>query len=284
MNFIRNIHDDCMANWVNASNQLRSTLRQLSSTLVFSTEHGPPGFLFEKVMSRARDSRVVLFGEQHEEPSILKAQLCVLERMVTEQEQNSTHPSSVTLILEMFNVQQQPLLDAYQEDQITLQDLENQYRGTEGFQITGHYGFLLEAAKNLQVKIVAGFAPKSLCYLMIKEGKESMLEKAKELVGFEEDFYVDGSEEHYEYFQGLISGNQETVTDRYRKIFPAQILKDSMFASTVLRTLSISDQIKVLGICGSGHVDYKFLVGDLSLCRPPYVSVMFRPPFVSLSV
>ena len=67
--------------------------------------------------------------------------------------------SSVTVVMEMFNFQQQPLLDAYQADQISLDELSNKYKGTEGFALE-HYGYILEVAKKLGVKLVAGFVPK----------------------------------------------------------------------------------------------------------------------------
>ena len=50
---------------------------------------------------------LVLFGEQHHQPSILKAQLCVLERMVTQSKllssQNPEGTFTVNVVMEMFN-------------------------------------------------------------------------------------------------------------------------------------------------------------------------------------
>ena len=204
----------------------------------------------------------VLFGEQHHEPSILKAQLCVLERMVSQTQPLSTNTSkgtaSVTVVMEMFNFQQQPLLDAYQADQISLDELSNKYKGTEGFALE-HYGYILEVAKKLGVKLVAGFVSKPFCSMMVNEGKNHVLEKIEKSGGPPREFYVDGSEDHYRYFQGLISGNLDKVVDKYRRIFPAQILRDSAFAYTVMDIVQKSNgQTRVLGICGSGHLDYKF--------------------------
>lgn len=69
------------------------------------------------MMSQAKAATVVLFGEQHHQPSILKAQLCVLERMVTQSKllssQNPEGTFTVNVVMEMFNHQKQPLLDAY---------------------------------------------------------------------------------------------------------------------------------------------------------------------------
>ena len=186
--------------------------------------------------------------------------------MVTQSQQLSSDQSSVSstvyVVMEMFNLQQQPLLDAYQADQISLNELEKSYRGTEGFALE-HYGYLLEVSKSLGARLVAGFAPKPLCKMMVTKGKAPVLDEIEKTGGPPREFFVDGSEDHYKYFQGLISGNLNNVVDKYRKIFPAQILRDSMFAYTVMNIVEKSKgQTRVLGICGSGHLDYKFGVPE----------------------
>ena len=218
----------------------------------------------------------VLFGEQHHQPSILKAQLCVLERMVTQTQLLPTEQPegafSVTVVLEMFNLQQQPLLDAYQDGKISLAELSNKYKGTEGFALE-HYGYILKVSKELGAKLVAGFVPKPFCKMIVNEGKNQALEKIEQTGGPPKEFYVDGSEDHYQYFQGLISGDLDKVVDKYRRIFPAQILRDSAFAYTVMDIVQKSDgKTRVLGICGSGHLDHRFGIPErISPEVPTYV-------------
>lgn len=213
-----------------------------------------------------------MFGEQHHQPSILKAQLCVLERMVTQTAEQSQGALTVTVVMEMFNLQQQPLLDAYQANKISLDELKNKYSGTEGFALE-HYGHILEVSKCLGAKLVAGFVPKPFCKMIVREGKNQALKKIEQTGGPPREFYVDGSEDHYRYFQGLISGNLDQVVDKYRHIFPAQVLRDSAFAYTVMDIVQKSNgQTRVLGICGSGHLDYKFGIPErISPEVPTYV-------------
>ena len=89
----------------------------------------------------------------------------------------------------MFNFQQQPLLDAYQADQISLDELSNKYKGTEGFALE-HYGYILEVAKKLGVKLVAGFVPKPFCSMMVNEGKNHVLEKIEIVEDHQENFML----------------------------------------------------------------------------------------------
>ena len=48
---------------------------------------------------------------------------------------------------------------------------------------------------------------------------------------------MDGSEHDYQYFQGLVNGNLDMTVNKYGEIFPIEVL---------------------LGICGPGHLDYRF--------------------------
>lgn len=266
-----------MASWVTFNPSLRGNLRRLSKSLIFESARNPELKLtFDTVMSQAKNATVVLFGEQHHQPSILKAQLCVLERMVTQSQLLSTQHSkgafSVNVVMEMFNHQQQPLLDAYQANEISLTELISEYKGTEGFALD-HYGYILEVSKKLGAKIVAGFVPKPFCQMIVKEGKNQALEKIEQTGGPPREFYVDGSEDHYRYFQGLISGNLDEVVDKYRRIFPAQVLRDSSFAYTVMDIVQKSNgQTRILGICGSGHLDHRFGIPErISPEIPTYV-------------
>lgn len=178
--------------------------------------------------------------------------------MVSQTTDQSQGALTVTVVMEMFNLQQQPLLDAYQADQISLDELKNKYSDTEGFALE-HYGYILEVSKSLGARLVAGFVPKPFCKMIVQEGKKYVLEKIEQTGGPPREFYVDGSEDHYRYFQGLISGNLDQVVDKYRRIFPAQILRDSGFAYTVMDIVQKSKgQTRVLGICGSGHLDFKY--------------------------
>lgn len=108
-----------MAGWTN----LRGNLRKLSKSLQFVSARNPGSKLtFDTVMSEGKNATTVLFGEQHHQPSILKAQLCVLERMVSQTIEQSHGAFPVTFVLEMFNLHQQPLLDAYQANEISLEE------------------------------------------------------------------------------------------------------------------------------------------------------------------
>lgn len=184
--------------------------------------------------------------------------------------------SNLVVVVEMFNFQQQGLLDAYHKREITLNELQQKYKHTEGFSVINHYGYILETARSFGIRVIAGFVPRPLGRTIINEGKEYTLKMIDEMGGPSKDFYIDGSESHYRYFQGLISGNMMDVVDKYRKIFPSQILKDSFFAHTVTNIIETSDNVKVLALCGSGHMDYGYGVPERIPSHIPRILITSR--------
>ena len=81
-----------------------------------------------QMVVRLHGMRVVFFGEQHEVPAVLEAQLEVMRALRPQ-----------FLVMEMFNFQQQqPLLDAFASDQISLHQLQLEYqKSDEGFNMEG---------------------------------------------------------------------------------------------------------------------------------------------------
>jgi uncharacterized iron-regulated protein len=79
--------------------------------------------------------------------------------------------------------------------------------------------------------------------------------------------YKKGSEEHYNVFESMISGRvlavSQTPTDRFRKIFPAQIIKDAAMANKIVKTLNEGNKDdKILVLMGKGHCEYGFGVPE----------------------
>ena len=196
-----------------------------------------------------------MFGEQHGQKQVLSAQKEILSYMMD----NSALPISV--VMEMFNFHQQPILDSFREGKLDLMQLTSEYqKSSEGFDILGHYGQLLTIAKLHNAKVYGGFPPREMCRRMVDGDQSSqVLSEIESNTSMSTSFYKEGHEDHYRYFQGLISGDFDTVTDRFRRIFPCQVLKDSFFAQIVKR---LSAGSRVFGICGSGHLDFDYGVPE----------------------
>jgi len=91
---------------------------------------------------------------------------------------------TVNVVMEMFNHQKQSLLDAYQANQISLNELISQCSGAEEFAMEP-YSYILKVSKKPGAKLVAGFVPKLFCKMITREGKNKALEKLNKLEDFQ---------------------------------------------------------------------------------------------------
>ena len=102
---------------------------------------------------------------------------------------------------------------------------------------------------------------------MVREGEETAYNSAYEVGYLEEKDRLGGSEAHYNYFESLISGRDinsgQSPGENFRRIFPAQVLKDCTMAARVRRGLeSSAPEDKLLVIAGLGHLEYRLGVPE----------------------
>ena len=103
--------------------------------------------------------------------------------------------------------------------------------------------------------------------MLVKEGENVAYSSAIDNNYLEEVDKHEGSESHYNFFESLISGrdlnSDQDVGENFRRIFPAQIIKDCAMASTVRRSLEVAaEEDKFLVIAGLGHLEYRFGVPE----------------------
>lgn len=100
--------------------------------------------------------------------------------------------------------------------------------GTEGHNILMYKDLFVHAKENKeQVKLHAGFIPRTFAKLIMQQGEEGAIKAA-----LEKDYLhpetnsLEGSEYHYNFFESMISGrnmHDESLkpNDNFRKIFKA---------------------------------------------------------------
>jgi len=239
------------------------------------------------VANSLRSKRLIYFGEIHSVPSIVNFQESVLDFLVREvrnengavdrtKEDEGGRISKVVVVMEHFaGTGHQSLLDKFmsednEQSSMSLESFIDSYQegGEEGHNLVPYWNLLNYARRNADVvEIKAGFIPRSYAKALVSEGAEVALEAAYE-DGFLDRLrpYKPGSENHYNFFESLISGRDVTTasmpSDRFRRIFPAQIIKDAAMAHVVVREASASDKNRLLVICGAGHCEYRFGVPE----------------------
>ena len=174
-------------------------------------------------------------------------------------------------MMEQFSFEMQTLLEDYQAKKITIEELDAAYKqiGTEGHDVLGLKPFLELARENAdKVKLFGGFIPRTYARQVMREGLEAGLTAAKEKAYVRVDEALEGSDEHYNMFESMISGrdmhNKETpATDQFRKMFPAQLIKDASMANKVNELLKIGAlDTTYYVICGTGHMQYGYGVPE----------------------
>ncbi|CCG84341.1 protein of unknown function [Taphrina deformans PYCC 5710] len=227
-----------------------------------------------------QDKRVVLFGEQHHQSQVLKAQMTILSSL--HQLAQSGHTTKkVVMVMEHFNIEQDDLLHKFGQNQISSEDLIQEYaESREGFRLV-HYLPLLLLARELGIRVHGGFPPRQWASLVHKESIEALRTSKDFLVprDFGEDRWSQVSRisrEQVAYLRSMMSGQppklpdpKDVPTQGYLSgILPAQTLKDTFFAWSIDKHLSDSSVV-VFGVCGLGHSEYNLCASSrIKQCQP----------------
>jgi uncharacterized iron-regulated protein len=89
----------------------------------------------------------------------------------------------VSVVMEHFNLNQQTLLDSYMSGNLSPARLQQDYdQGEEGHNISCYQPLLHYARQQAErVRLVAGFLPRGLARLLVREGEEAAYSQAQAL-------------------------------------------------------------------------------------------------------
>ena len=231
------------------------------------------------------NSNIIYYGENHENEMILKNQVELLNFY-----KNSNTKTAV--ILEMFNLKQQILLDKYISKEIDIIKLQDLYdEDIEGFDIKGHYSKIINFGFNDIMDVYAGFPPRNMAKYLVKNeynsdniiaffeqirnifGNDNIMDHSDTLLMAEMIF--NGDIDHYKYFYYLIhdelrkdddikmettkvDSNIIKIYDKFGKVFIAQCFKDAIMAYKIAKVFTSNKYDKIFVIMGNGHCDYNF--------------------------
>lgn len=213
----------------------------------------------EAKVAEAASARMVFFGEIHAMPPATHLELNVAQSML------AASTGKLHIVMEHFSFEMQHLLDEYIAGQLSFDALNTAYAeiGTEGHDVYAYEDVLQFARNNAdRVQLHGGFIPRTFAKIVMRESLEKALEAAKSKGYLAENETCEGSDEHYNYFEAMISGRDPHDTslkpqDTFRKMFPAQIIKDAAMAHKVNEILDASPVgDKILVICGAAHMFY----------------------------
>ena len=226
------------------------------------------------------EARLVVIGEIHSVPPCIELQRRTAVAMMAEGR------GLLHIVLEHLNFEQQPLLDAYADGTLGMAELLEQYRqGTEGHDLVPYEPLLaLGRLHRAAVRLHAGFIPRSYARMVMRESPEAALAAARDKGYVSDAESLDATDAHYDFFESLLTGRNRHATppmaptDKFRKMFPAQVIKDAAMAHKVSQLLAggAGDSAavpsdKVLVICGVGHSGYSHGVPERILRVLPWL-------------
>lgn len=217
------------------------------------------------------NKRLIFIGEHHAQPEVVEMELAIVDSML---KSIGGQNGSIFLVMEHFPIDRQDLLTKYLSGSLKLNEFHESYEAEtkEGHKLLA-YEHLLEYVKDHypKIRLFAGFPPRPFSRIAMSETQETVAERAIEL-GYlvTKEELIPGSDLHYQFFEGLIADRPFTksscdaVEGNFRKIFPAQTLKDSVMSSMITRCIRSSNcpEDKFIAICGSGHCEYGFGVPE----------------------
>jgi len=208
------------------------------------------------------DARLVIVGEIHSIPPCVELQCRAALAMLASLEAGGR----LHVVLEHLNFEQQPLLDAYAAGTLEMAALLEQYKlGTEGHDLAPYEPLLRLGRDHGALQLHAGFIPRSYAKIVMRESKEAAIEAARAQGYLAKGETLDGTEEHYSFFESLLTHRPLHAqpplppTDKFRRMFPAQLIKDAAMAHKVSRLLTPQGEggaDKALVVCGVGHSGY----------------------------
>ena len=219
-------------------------------------------------------AKCVFFGEIHSALPCIELQTRTAAAMLG----STASGGRLHVLLEHFNFEMQPLLDDYAAGRLSLEQLA-EGSGSEGHDILS-YAPLLEfcshGEQRERVQLHAGFIPRSFARMVMRESAEEAVAAAAREGYVSAGETLAGTDAHYSFFESLLTGRNLhnralPPTDTYRKMFPAQVIKDAAMAHK-LNTLvdaSIDDADKFLCICGIGHSGYSHGVPERVFATHP---------------
>ena len=227
-----------------------------------------------------KKSRLVVFGEIHEVPPCIEFQRRTALAMLDASTTGTLH-----VVLEHFNFDLQPALNEYAEGLMSFQGLVERAESSGEGHAVGEYAPLLELARTTdgRVALHAGFIPRSFARLVMRESLEAALAAAKHAGYVASDETLAASEAHYSFFESLLTGRSlhgeaaRPPADTYRKMFPAQVIKDAAMAHKVSMLVSTKPEAdRFLVVCGIGHSGYSYGVPERIYAAHPALQPSYR--------
>lgn len=196
---------------------------------------------YEKMIKSLKTGEFIFFGEYHDNPISHWLQLEVLQGLHEE------HGDDLILAFEMFEQDQQGLLDAYVDQKIDAKVFEDSCRLWPNYHTD--YKPLVDFARSNSLRCVASNIPRRYASLLFKQGREALDALSDEEKSWIAplDFVVDTTLSQYAKLQEMAMHGMGSFTE-------AQAIKDATMAHFSLQNMN--EESILYHVNGAYHSDY----------------------------
>ena len=224
--------------------------------------HLPTGVAvsLEQMTAAVSDTRIVYVGETHDNPAAHRLELQVLKAL------RERYPEQVSLGMEMFNTEQQPVLDQWVAGSLSEKDFlkESNWYGVWG-QDFAYYRELVTYARDQQIPIIGLNVPAELRRKVGMTPLEELDEETRAVLpemDMNDPYQTAMTEAIFaEHTQG------RAMLEGFQRV---QTLWDEAMAENIVKHLeSIGPQQRMVVVAGGNHVRYGFGIPRRAYRRLP---------------
>ena len=213
--------------------------------------HLPTGVFVspEQMLAAATDTRIVYVGETHDNPASHRLQLEVLTAMA------DRYPGQVSLGMEMFNTEQQPVLDRWVAGEIEEKTFlkESDWYGNWRMDFA-YYKDLLDFARERQIPVIALNAPKDLVAAVGETPLDEMSQDLKDRLP-----EMDMTDPYQRAMSEAVFADHPVGEQEVQRFVRVQTLWDEIMAANVTEELKQKGPAhRMVVLAGGNHVRYGF--------------------------
>jgi uncharacterized iron-regulated protein len=207
---------------------------------------------FEGLLAQCAQARVVILGENHDDPNTHLAELAMLQGLFRQK-------GDVILSMEMFERDTQEVLSKYVAGEVTESDLMAWGHPWPNYETD--YKPLIEFAKEHKLAVVAANIPRPLAKRVSSEGYANTVFSDEEKPWVAESFDAP-HDAYWDSWKALMTmpqmmGMGGMTEETIELFYQAQVIKDETMAESIARASEKSPDATVFHVTGAGHVaDY----------------------------
>jgi uncharacterized iron-regulated protein len=222
---------------------------------------------FEELITRISSKDLIFVGEAHDNPDHHLIQIQILQAV-------ASRSPSLTLGMEFFQEQQQPLLDRYTQGESTEEEFLKavDWKKTWGYDYH-FYRPLMLLARERRYRVLAINAPNSIVRKVARTGLKSLESSERDQLPKEIDLTDD---RHRAFLQEIYEEHSPRDLKDFDFFYEAQCVWEETMAHNLAAHLG-SGKGRLIAFTGNGHIVNKFGIPDRTVRRVPVSMVTVMP-------